>query len=136
MAHKRGRALAVTITDIKILRDGGTILFTLSGVANVGNYRLQTPFDGEPRPIFFNESRLEFGSAGERELAVQLEAWLRQNLTEDSQKAIDALDILSEWRNLSKPMREVIPLHHIRTVLRCLRRDDRSCASSRARPSG
>ena len=110
----------MTITNIEILRDGGTILFTLSGGPNAGNYRLQTPFLGEPRPIFFNEQKLEFGSPEEQDLIPQLQAWLRGNLTEDRQRALSTLDGLKVWRNLPRDLLDAVPLHRVRTVIECL----------------
>jgi hypothetical protein len=114
-------SLAVKITDIEMLRDGGTILFKLSEVPKAGDYRLQTPFLGEPRVVFFNNRALQLGSTEEEELAGQLEVWLRQQLTEKNQKGIEALDSLTEWRNLPRDLMAIIPIHRIRTVVRCLR---------------
>jgi len=112
--------LGMTISDIQILRDGGTILFTLSRTRNAGCYRLQTPFLGEPRPIFVNDKQLELGSHAEHELITQLEGWLHQSMTEDRQKALRTLDALNEWRNLPGDLLDAVPLHRIRTVLECL----------------
>jgi len=40
------------ILDVQILRDGGTILFTVADDALEGKYRLRTPLSGVPRPLF------------------------------------------------------------------------------------
>jgi hypothetical protein len=110
----------MTITGIEILRDGGTIRFTLSGTQNAGKYRLQTPFQGEPRPIFFNDRQLEFGSPAEQDLIPQLQAWLHEAMSEDRQTALRTLDTLKVWRNLPTDLLDAVPLHRIRTVLECL----------------
>lgn len=111
---------SMTITDIEILRDGGTILFTLSGTHNAGKYRLQTPFRGEPRPIFCNERKLEFGSPAEKDLILQLQAWLHDNMSADRERALRTLDALKVWRNPPRDLVDAIPLHRVRTVLECL----------------
>jgi hypothetical protein len=108
------------ISDIEMLRDGGTILFTLSGTPNAGRYRLQTPFRGEARPLFVGDRQLEPGSAAERELVPQLEQWLHQAMTEERQEALSILDGLKTWHNLPNRLLDVVPLHRIRTVLQCL----------------
>ena len=110
----------MTITDIEMFRDGGTIVFTLSGTPNAGRYRLQTPFRGEPRPIFLNDRQLEFGSPAEQELVPQLQAWLDQAMTKDRLNALRKLDTLKEWHNLPNKLLDAVPLHRIRTVLECL----------------
>jgi hypothetical protein len=110
----------LTITDIQILRDGGTILFTLAATPNAGRYRLQTPFLGEPRPLFLNDRQLGLGSPAEQELVPQLQAWLRENMTAERQEALHQLDSLKEWRNLPRDLLDAVPLHRIRTVLDCL----------------
>jgi len=112
--------MRMKISDIGMLRDGGTILFTLLGTHNSGRYRLQTPFRGEPRPIFVDDRQLEFGSRAEHELLTQLREWLNQSMTENKVKALHTLDMLKEWRNLPSHLLDAVPLHRIRTVLECL----------------
>jgi hypothetical protein len=108
------------ITKIDMLRDGGTILFTLSGTPKAGKYWLQTPFGGEPRPLFLGGRQLEFSSAAERELIPQLEQWLHQSMTEERQEALRTLDALKTWHHLPNNLLAVVPLYRIRTVLQCL----------------
>ncbi len=110
----------MNITGIDILRDGGTILFTLSGTPNAGRYRLQTPFRGEPRPIFLADQQLELGSPAERELITQLQGWLHNVTTPDKVKALHTLDKLKEWRNLPRDLADAVPMHRIRSVIECL----------------
>src|SRR5687767_10546383 len=89
----------VTVTDIDILRDGGTILFRLRGATPfTGKYRLRTPFGGEPRPIFRDEAQLELGSAAEAELSSALQRWLDSQLSPAASAALGKLDQLKEWR--------------------------------------
>jgi hypothetical protein len=125
--------MSMTITDIEILRDGGTILFTMSGTHNAGQYRLRTPFLGEPRPVFFNDRQLEFGSPAEQDLIPQLQRWLHEAMSEDRQKALRTLDTLKVWRNLPTDLLDAVPLHRIRAVLECLLK---RCAQPSASPNG
>jgi hypothetical protein len=111
----------VIVTDIIILRDGGTILFRIEDPPSLaGKYRLRTPFAGEPRPIFRDEAQLEFGSAEEAALSSALQGWLESRLTPAAGAALRELDELKEWRNLPSRLDEVVPLHRIRDVIRCL----------------
>jgi hypothetical protein len=111
----------VTVTDIEILRDGGTILFRVKDPPLLaGKYRLRTPFAGEPRPIFRGEVQLEFASAEEAELSNALQRWLDSQLSPPASAALDELDQLTEWRNLPDRLDDVVPLHRIRDVIRCL----------------
>src|SRR4051812_48163495 len=112
--------MSTKISEIEMFRDGGTIFFTLSGAPNAGRYRLQTPFRGEPRPLFVGDRQLEFGSTAERELIPQLEQWLDQSMTEERQEALRTLDALKTWHQLPAKLLDVVPLHRIRTVLQCL----------------
>lgn len=111
----------MTITDIDILRDGGTILFRISGATPLsGGYRLRTPFAGEPRPIFRDETQLELGSAAEADLSGALQHWLDAQLSPAASAALGELDQLEEWRNLPRQLVDVVPLHRIRAVIRCI----------------
>jgi len=115
------------VTEIGILRDGGTITFrVLDDPALDGHYRLQTPFLGEPRPIFRDEKKLELGSAGETALATALERWLDAELTPERSSALAELDRLSAWKDLPQRLVEVVPFHRVRTVIRCLEARRRS----------
>jgi hypothetical protein len=103
-----------------IFRDGGTIVFEISGDPLEGKYRLQTPFLGKPEPLFRDERKLEFGSTEEIEVASKLKSWLAENLTAELKLSLAELDALQEWRNLSKKLSQAIPYHRIRYVLQKL----------------
>lgn len=49
---QRQADMTMQVGDIMILRDGGTITFTIVGGDLSGKYRLQTPLAGEPRLLF------------------------------------------------------------------------------------
>lgn len=106
------------VTDIETIRDGGTILFRLSGTEADGSYRLQTPFLGTPRPLFKGERKLAFGSIEESSVAAVLTEWLDAAASEEVKSCLAELDSLSEWRNLPAHLVKVVPLHRIRTVVR------------------
>ena len=111
----------VTLTNIHILRDGGTILFRIEDPPPLaGSYRLRTPFAGEPRPIFRDEVQLELASAEEAALSSALQRWLDAHLTPTAAAALRELDELKEWRNLPERLDRVVPLHRIRHVIHCL----------------
>lgn len=111
----------MNVTEIEIYRDGGTITFRILDDAELeGSYRLQTPSLGEPRPIFRDEKKLKLRSVRERELATALERWLDAELTPERADALRDLDQLSIWQNLPERLSEVVPLHRVRTVIRCL----------------
>ena len=42
----------MNIAEIDIFRGGGTIIFTIIDDVLAGQYRLQTPFQGLPQPLF------------------------------------------------------------------------------------
>jgi hypothetical protein len=108
------------VRDIEILRDGGTIAFTIEDGALAGSYRLRTPLAGEPRPVFRNEEELARGGHEEAHLLAELQTWLADGLTSELQVALERLDALPEWRNLPEGLRRATPLYHMRTVVRCL----------------
>jgi len=109
------------ISEIMILRDGGTILFEISEDALAGKYRLQTPFRGKPEPLFRDEQKFEVGSTEELEVALKLETWLAENLDAELQQSLAELDSMGEWRNISSRLNRAVPYHRIRHVLRVLR---------------
>jgi hypothetical protein len=108
------------VSQIMILRDGGTILFEISGDASAGKYRLQTPFLGKPEPLFHDERKLDFGSVEEIEVASKLKAWLADNLTGELKQSLAKLDSLKGWKNLPAKLGRAIPYHRIRYVVRIL----------------
>jgi hypothetical protein len=50
------------IFDITILRDGGTILFSIERDGELTRVTLVTPFLGEPRKLLINSSALACGT--------------------------------------------------------------------------
>jgi hypothetical protein len=108
------------ISEIMIIRDGGTIQFEISDDILVGKYRLQTPFLGEPRPLFHDEHKLDFGSAEEVAVARKLKVWLADNLTDELKQSLAELDDLKVWQNISAKLNKVVPYHRIRKVLHVL----------------
>jgi hypothetical protein len=108
------------ISNVMILRDGGTILFEIFDDALEGKYRLQTPFAGTPQPLFRDELKLEVGSVMESEIAAKLRLWLTEKLTPDLKQRIAELDELKVWRNISRRLEEAVPFHRIRWVLQVL----------------
>ena len=111
----------MVISQIDILRDGGTILFEIADDTSAGKYRLQTPFKGMPQPLFKNEQRLDFGSEEEAEVASKLKGWLAVNLTEELEQSLAELDQLKIWRNPSAESSNAIPFYRIRHVLQVLK---------------
>jgi hypothetical protein len=108
------------VSQIEIFRDGGTIVFTISDDLLAGKFRLQTPFQGKPQPLFRDERKLEFGSAEEIQIAIKLNNWLHEKPDEISVERMAELDKLKEWRNLPSSLRAVIPYHRIRHVVRII----------------
>jgi len=103
-----------------IFRDGGTIVFEISGDPLEGKYRLQTPFAGKPEPLFRDERKLEFGSPEEIEVASKLKSWLTENLTTELRQSLAKLDALKIWKNLPAKLFRAVPYHRIRYVLQKL----------------
>ena len=108
------------VGEIMVRRDGGTIVFTIDDCDIAGKYRLQTPFLGEPRPLFRDETRLRIGGRDEAAVAAGLRQWLSENTTADADEALARLDGLPEWRNLPDDLARVVPLHRIRSVVNLL----------------
>jgi len=121
------------VSDIQLLRDGGTITFTIAESTSAGRFRLQTPFLGPARPLFRDERRLRRGGPEERALLAELRAWFSEVATAELRQACDRLDALGEWRNLPEDLAAAVPLHRMRSVLRCIeeRADDRSSHAKR-----
>lgn len=110
------------VTDIMTARDGGTITFRIvDGGALSGAYRLQTPFLGTPRPLFHDEVRLRKRSRKEKGVAAALQGWLDTRLTPDLAAALRELDSRRIWQNLPDHLLRAVPLHRVRTVVKCLR---------------
>ena len=108
------------ISEIAILRDGGTILFKISDDTMAGKYQLQTPLKGKPEPLFHEEQKLDFGSAEEAKVAAKLKVWLGENLTNEIQQSLVELDDLKQWQNLPAKLFDAVPYHRIRHVLQVL----------------
>jgi hypothetical protein len=109
-----------TVSDIAMIRDGGSIQFRVSNSDANGLYRLQTPLLGTPQPLFKDGSRLEFGSAEEMTVLAALRQWLAASLTKEVLAAMAELHKLPLWQNLPKRLLEVVPLHRVRLVIQRL----------------
>ena len=112
--------MTMRVAGIVMRRDGGTIEFAVDGCDLAGKYRLQTPFLGEPRPLFRDDKRLPIGGPGEAALAASLRRWLSDAVTANAEEALARLDDLSEWRNLPEDLLRVVPLYRIRIVIEYL----------------
>jgi hypothetical protein len=112
--------MTMQVGDIMIWRDGGTITFTIDGCDLAGKYRLQTPFAGEPRPLFRDDTQLLIGGPDEAALLASLREWLSATASADVDGALARLDGMREWRSLPDDLDRVVPLHMIRRVIRCL----------------
>ena len=112
--------MTMRVGDIMIWRDGGTITFTVDGCDLAGKYRLQTPLTGEPRPLFRDDTQLPIGGPDEAALVASLREWLSATATANTHVALARLDGMREWRNLPDDLDRVVPLHRIRSVIRCL----------------
>jgi len=110
----------MNVHDIEIWRDGGTITFILDADGPTSYFRLRTPLAGEPRLLFCDERALQPGSDDEAAVLADLRSWFADELSEQLGAALDRLDALPEWRNLRPDLAAALPLHHIRTVIRCL----------------
>jgi hypothetical protein len=110
----------MNVRDIEMRRDGGTISFTLDTGASVSSYRLRTPFAGDQRLLSCDESELVPGGDDEAVVLAGLRAWYAAQLGPQLVAALDRLDALPEWRNLPPDLVAAVPLHRIRTVIRCL----------------
>jgi hypothetical protein len=109
-----------TVSDIMIWRDGGTVTFTIEGGPLAGKYRLRTPFAGEPRVLFRDETPLTVGGPDEAALLAGLREWFSATETTNARDGLARLDGLHEWRNLPEELDRVVPLHRVRTVIACL----------------
>ena len=108
------------ISNVEMLRDGGSIIFTIADSALAGTYRLQTPFRGEPRPIFRDHKQLVIGSIQEHELLKELRRWLSLQLDVKTAGALHELAQRDSWHNLDDRLRRALPCHRIQTVINCL----------------
>lgn len=112
--------MTMHVGDIMIWRDGGTITFAINGCDLAGKYRLQTPLAGEPRPLFRDDALLRIGGPDEAAVLANLREWLSATATAEAHKALARLDGMREWRSLPDDLDRVVPLHRIRSVIRCL----------------
>ena len=112
--------MTIELNDIMIQRDGGTITFTVAGNDLAGQYRLRTPLQGQPRPVFRGERELQLGGRDEAALLASLREWFSATASPDQQRALARLDEMREWRDLSDDLDRAVPLHRIRDVIRCL----------------
>lgn len=110
------------ISEVEMLRDGGTVLFRLNGCDRDGLYRLETPFAGEPRILSHDGTRLQPGSIAECCVARYLERWLEPRMSPQVVHALAELDRLPEWKNLPEHLLAAVALHRILAVAEYLRR--------------
>ncbi|MGC3968342.1 MAG: hypothetical protein QM775_13500 [Pirellulales bacterium] len=108
------------VSDVRMYRDGGTILFRVSGTEIDGGYRLQTPFKGTPRPLFRNEIQLVLGSLDEWKVIEALTQWLDARRTPAVATALEQLRTVP-WRNLPPHLDAVVPEFRIELVVAALR---------------
>ena len=107
----------MNVSNVMMWRDGGTITFIISDHAMSGEFRLRTPFAGEPRLLFRDDVQLQCGGLAEKALASSLRTWLDAAVTNEVAAAFERLDSLPEWRNLPVDLQRVVPLHWLRTVV-------------------
>jgi hypothetical protein len=105
------------VSDIGMYRDGGTIVFRLSGFTVDGLYRLRTPLQGLPQPLFRDDVQLPFGGEVEVAVLAALRGWLAGETIGDAAIALSELTGLSLWQNLPERLNQVVPLWRIRHVV-------------------
>jgi len=108
---------SIDVSDVDMLRDGGTILFRLSGCEDDGAYRLETPFAGEPRILSRNGTKLQSGEIVERRVVHHLEQWLEPQLSPGVVHAPAELDRIPVWKNLPEHLVAIAPVQRIRAVV-------------------
>jgi hypothetical protein len=89
------------IISVDALRDGGTIIMTVSDYVRPGDYMLPTPFAGEPRHLSWNDTQLEIGSPEELEFLAQLKLWLEEHAAD---KLVDSLHDLDKMKVKPSPV--------------------------------
>ena len=109
-----------SVSDIMTWRDGGTVTFTIMEGSLAGKYRLRTPFAGEPRLLYRDETPLTVGGPDEAALLVGLREWFSATATTNDRDAVSRLEGLHELRNLPEELDRVVTLHRIRSVIACL----------------
>lgn len=80
------------ISNVDALRDGGTIIMTVSDYVRSGKYMLPTPFVGEPRHLSWNGMQLEIGSPEEVEFLAKLKDWLNEHAVDKLVESLHDLD--------------------------------------------
>ncbi|HET6201178.1 MAG TPA: hypothetical protein VFI25_00085 [Planctomycetota bacterium] len=109
------------VSAIEFFRDGGTIQFTIEEDASFsGRYRLQTPFRGEPRPLFRGERKLPGGGREEKALLAALRGWFAEAVSAELAEALGRLDALHLWQDLSEDLHAAVPFHRMKTVIECI----------------
>jgi hypothetical protein len=89
------------IISVDALRDGGTIIMTVSDYVRPGDYMLPTPFTSEPRHLFWNNTQLEIGSPEELEFLAKLRLWLEEHAAD---KLVDSLHNLDKMKEKPSPI--------------------------------
>ncbi len=110
----------MNISDIDIMRDGGTIIFTITDDGWITDYSLQSPFLGEPRPIFLGRKQLGFDSSEEKELLTTLKAWYATEVDETLAAAITELENPPFEFKRTEIHQQARPYFLIKTVIDCL----------------
>jgi hypothetical protein len=110
----------ITVTDIEIWRDGGTLEFRISNSDVDGFYRLQATDFGVPEPLFKNGVQVEVGSAEECMVLSALQKWLTSVSTPDAVRALMELEKLKLWLNLPERLSEVVPILYVRSIVQRL----------------
>ena len=107
----------VNVSGIDAYRDGGTIVFQLTGGRVDGLYRLRTPLAGFPRPLSRDDVWLPLGDAVEVMILSELQQWLSIVGIGNAATALAELDQLSLWQNLPERLSRAVPLWRIRKVV-------------------
>ena len=113
---------SLEVSEVDVLRDGGTILFRLTGCDRDGAYRLETPFAGEPRILSHDGTKLQPGDTTECSVVRHLERWLEPQMSPEVVHALAELDRLSVWKNLPEHLVAAVTVHRIRSTVDYLRR--------------
>lgn len=112
----------MNISNIEIFRDGGTITFTISDDALAGDYRLQTPFLGEPRPLLQDQQQLEVGSLEEQQVLEKLKDWIDQQMDDDLVSALQEIATGDSHHPMDERLQRARPFYLLKGVIDCLER--------------
>ncbi len=85
-------ANTVKISNVDVLRDGGTTIIIVVDDTKAGEYILPTPFVGEPRHLSWNGTQLAIGSPEEVEFLAKLKDWLNEHAADKLVESLHDLD--------------------------------------------